>query len=225
VIVTLKDEKMLYGQYIKENWTLIKSQILKKWNKLNEADVDFTQGDSRKLKTLVQNQYGLSERFDSEFARILHLATSNHSPASQVNNRTGSKLGEPYKSPNMTNGWKKGQGMNVGSSSEKEKENTAGENPGTDSAQGYQGLDSNTEQSDINPAGQTNIKDFMHATDPIISDRSYSEAPDEFSPNQDPSLSATDVPLGGSHSSATNSSANNAVFNSFEDHSRSTKKL
>lgn len=216
---------MLNSQDIQNNWTHIKSQILKKWNKLNEADVDHTHGNTSKIRKLVQDSYGFGERFDSEFERILLSSKNTKSSSEKADNKSGIKMGEPYKSPNMTDGWKKGNGMNVGSSTSKENESHAGENPGTDSAYGYQGTDTNTETTDINPAGQTNVKDFMQTAEPIISDRSYSEAPDEFSPNQDPSLSATDVPLGGSNSSASNSSAKNAVFNSFEDHSRSTKKL
>lgn len=212
---------MLIKQDIKKNWQQVKKQILNKWDKLSAADVDHTHGDKVKLKKLVQDKYGFNENFDSEIEKFFSATSQSH----KVHPRTGTKTGEPYKSPNMTDGWKKGSGINVGSQSESEKESIAGENPGTDSTWGYQGTDTNTEQSDVHPGGQINTKDFMQATEPIISDRSYSEAPDEFSPNQDPSLKSEDIPLGGIYSSASNSSAQNAVFNSFEDHSRSTKKL
>jgi len=212
---------MYSEQDIKKNWAQLKAQILKKWNKLNMTDVDYTEGNSIKLKKLVQNKYGLNERFDIEFERICRSTI----PTRQHQQHTETKIGEPFKSSNMTNGWKKEKDMTTNSQSEQSKESVAGFNPGTDSTFGYEGLDTNTEQSDVQTGGQVNTKDFMHSTDPIISDRSYSEAPDEFSPNQDPGLKSMDIPLGGSDSSAFHSSAQNAAFNSFEDHSRSTKKL
>ena len=189
------------------NWPEVKAEVLKKWNKLHAADVEQTKGNSEQLKKLVQDQYKDTSRFDSDYKTICE------------------KCSAPFRSSNMTDGWKKGTGMDVGSQGPKTTTEGA-ENPGTDSTWGYNGVDTNSESSDIHPGGQVNTKEFMQSNDPIISDRSYSEAPDEFSPNQSPRSYATDIPLGGSQSSsAKNSSAHNAVFNSFEDHSRSTKKL
>ena len=199
------------------NWPKVKSQVLKKWNKLHDSDVEQTKGNREQLKKLVHDHYKDTSRFDAEYKAICE----NCSQPSAESTAT-----KPYRSPNMTDGWKKGSGMDVGSQSGSNTVTEGSDNPGTDSTWGYNGVDTNSESSDIHPGGQVNTKEFMQSNEPIISDRSYSEAPDEFSPIQNPRSHASDIPLGGGlSSSAKNSSAHNAVFNSFEDHSRSTKKL
>ena len=217
---------MVSDKEIRTNWKTIKAHILKRWDKLNPADVEQTKGRSDQLKRLVEDHYGHSERFEYDYQNICE--EYQHASRNQSHDKNTGSVGQPYRSPDMVDGWKKGNGMQVGSQSGKSTE-TAGENPGTDSTWGYQGLDTNTEESDINPGGQTNSKEpqnFISTNDQNISDRSYLEAPDEFSSNQDPNLKkVTDTTLGGVQSSATFSSADNAAYYLFGDHSRSTRKL
>ncbi len=209
---------MFNNDEIKKHWIELKAQLLLRWDKLNEFDVDDSQGDPQKLRTLVQNQYGLAEPFETEFKKICATTFLQNKPTKKTDEK------QPYKSSNMTDGWKAGEGMQTNSKNNSEK--TADTNPGTDSNWGYNGVDTNSHQPEINSGGQVNSKDtdFTNKSEPIISDRTYSEAADEFSPNHFSHFSET-IPLGGIDSSANYSSAKHAAFNSFEDHSRCTKKL
>lgn len=219
---------------IKKHWGSLKDQVMTKWSKLNADEVDQSKGDPKKLMTLVQNKYGMNEPFEKEFEKMCDACLASDSNTGTQSGKGAAHIPQPYKSPDMVDGWKSGQGMQTaGTKSEKnvedveDQEQRASENQGTDSTWGYQGVDTNTHQPDVNSGGQVNSKDtdFMNKYEPIISDRTYSEAPDEFSPNQFSRSTRETIPPGGSDSSAKNSKAFNASFNSFEDHSRSTKKL
>lgn len=218
---------MFKHKQIENNWEKIKTRVLQKWDKLDNADVEQTKGDAQSLSRLVYDKYGMGEHFHSEYKAI--CASCIHSGKEESKTQT-ERL--PYRSPNMTDGWKTNQGMQT-ASNVSAHENADGQtdnvsaNQERNSGWEYQADEVSSQTDNINPGQQVNVKEtdeFKQSTQNIISDRSYS-APDEFISIQSPGRTRVDIPLGGSFSSASNSSANNAAFNSFEDHSRNTKKL
>ena len=49
---------MFSHKQIEKNWKKIKSSVLKKWDKLDEAEVEQTKGDVQSLCRLVYDKYG-----------------------------------------------------------------------------------------------------------------------------------------------------------------------
>ena len=56
---------------LKENWQFLKSEVLKRWNRLAEADVENAHGNLQALNKIVQKEYGVGEQnFDENIQRI-----------------------------------------------------------------------------------------------------------------------------------------------------------
>ena len=76
---------MLSNQDIQNNWPTIKSQVLAKWNKLSDSEVEKTHGDIKSLGRLVNTKYGNSEEeFDNTYNQICKNIMSTSS--SRVDN-------------------------------------------------------------------------------------------------------------------------------------------
>lgn len=61
---------MLNERQIQNNWSSIKPQVLSKWSKLSESDVDKTLGRASLLGKLVHSKYGNREEFDKAYEKI-----------------------------------------------------------------------------------------------------------------------------------------------------------
>lgn len=85
---------MLINQQIEKNWPKIKSQVLSKWNKLSESEVEKTHGSVRPLEKLVHTQYGINEDFDSVYERICESCISPSRKTSQTSSNDFSDFPE-----------------------------------------------------------------------------------------------------------------------------------
>lgn len=87
---------------LRDNWQFLKSEVLKRWNRLAEADVENAHGNLQALNKLVQYEYGASAsgKFDEEIqtiydelkskkvvkqAPIIHAGNRDHSPERKLN--------------------------------------------------------------------------------------------------------------------------------------------
>ena len=75
---------MINNRNIQNNWPQIKTQVLSKWNKLSEAEVEKTHGDASSLGKLIQSKYGSNKDFDKTYDRICESMT----PSSKNINKT-----------------------------------------------------------------------------------------------------------------------------------------
>lgn len=66
---------MLNNENIKNHWPKIKTQVLTKWSKLSEAEVEKTHGNVSSLGRLVQSKYGSIKDFDKTYERICESMT------------------------------------------------------------------------------------------------------------------------------------------------------
>lgn len=95
---------MLIEKDLKENWQFLKAEVLKRWSRLAEADVENAHGNLQALKTLVLREYGNAGSFMDEIQKIYdQLKTSssivkNTKPinAGQRDNAPERKLNENF---------------------------------------------------------------------------------------------------------------------------------
>jgi hypothetical protein len=85
---------VLNNQQIEKNWPQIKSQVLSKWNKLSESEVERTHGSVGPLEKLVHTKYGIDEDFDSAYERICESCVSTSKKNSQAANNDFSDFTE-----------------------------------------------------------------------------------------------------------------------------------
>jgi hypothetical protein len=79
---------VLNNQQIEKNWPQIKSQVLSKWNKLSDSDVERTHGSLGSLAELVHTKYGKDEDFDTAYERICESCVSSSRKGERGNART-----------------------------------------------------------------------------------------------------------------------------------------
>lgn len=70
---------MLDSQQIQSNWPKIKSQVLSKWNKLSEDEVEETHGSAGPLNKLVSSKYGEVADFDKTYEKICETCSPSAS--------------------------------------------------------------------------------------------------------------------------------------------------
>ena len=61
---------MLTRKKIQNNWSCIKIEMLKHWQKLTPAEVEKTQGSLAQIYHLVHEKYGYLENFYAEFEKV-----------------------------------------------------------------------------------------------------------------------------------------------------------
>lgn len=64
---------------LQENWQYLKGEILKRWGRLAETDVENAHGNLQALNKLVRQQYGDKEGFMDEIQQIYDELKSNDS--------------------------------------------------------------------------------------------------------------------------------------------------
>ncbi len=75
---------MINSKQIQNNWPTIKLHVLSRWNKLSEAEVEKTHGNTQSLSKLVHHKYGSKEEFDKTFEKICNscIPSSRNNEAS-----------------------------------------------------------------------------------------------------------------------------------------------
>jgi hypothetical protein len=184
---------MLSNQKIESNWPSIKSQVLHRWNKLSESEVEKTHGDARSLGKLVTNKYGRSANFEKNYEKICNLCIPSSRNTLEENENSGLDLDSEVTQFDKTQ--PENPARATGYRSEAEASNLGKFNPGV-----------NREAQDELSAYDLNRHSFNEYEDNIQFDTHYSSTPDEISQNQDPSASREDITLGRPKSSATNNS-------------------
>lgn len=202
---------MLSSLQIQKNWPTIKSQVLKHWDKLSESEVEKTRGEKALLSKLVQSKYGKLEDFDKSFEKICKTSIPSSRNTEANFNKT-----QPQVETEL-NGYKAtAEKMDEFHSGSPERQMNA-----TFANVEYDGAGVESNASLYN----TNRHAFNEFEDSIQFDTHYNSiTSDELSPNQDPSTSREDVPLGRSQSSATNQSTAQAASNSSEVSSKHDTK-
>lgn len=64
---------------LQENWQYLKGEILKRWGRLAETDVENAHGNLQALNKLVNREYGDKEGFMDEIQQIYDELKSNDS--------------------------------------------------------------------------------------------------------------------------------------------------
>jgi len=92
---------------LQENWQYLKTEILKRWGRLAETDVENAHGNLQALNKLVQNSYGEESHFMDEIQRIYEslknkdsLKTSRPVNAGRRDNSPERKLNENFSRTN-----------------------------------------------------------------------------------------------------------------------------
>jgi hypothetical protein len=193
-------EIMLNSQQIQKNWPTIKSQVLIRWSKLSESEVEKTHGEKASLSKLVHSKYGKSEDFDKSFEKICKtsIPSSRNAEDSSIKAQPQFETQHGYKAV--------AENMDEFHSGSPERQESA-------TFTNFEYMENSFE------LGYSSYRPNRHAfnefEDNIQFDTHYNSiSPDEFSTNQDPSASREDAPLGRSKSSATNQSTAKAASNS-----------
>jgi DNA helicase IV len=215
--------KMLSNQQIQNNWPQIKSQVLSKWNKLSEAEVEKTHGDSHSLETLVNSKYDDVADFDATYERICNTTSASKLAKNDIENR-------PATAPSAE------AGMNEHTTEALDDTFHAG-SPERRANANYAKVENDhvlnreveDELSAYSTGSRADINDVE--ADPEFTKLNYDDsstqftAPDEFTPSQDPSPSREDITLGRNTSSATKISTAQAAPNSSEASNDAKKKI
>lgn len=205
---------MLSSEQIQHNWPRIKTQVLTKWNKLSEADIEKTHGDAHSLNQLVSAKYGKIADFDKTYEKMCESCIpSSRMAKNDIENRSATapaaEAGMPASSTeSMENTFHSGSPERRLNSDFAKVENTNNFSHETDDelsaytpGQSRTSLDGDDSAEFIN-LNKSNEKDMQFT------------APDEFKPSQDPSPSREDITLGRNTSSATKISTAKAASNS-----------
>ncbi|MBY0415117.1 MAG: hypothetical protein K2Q18_13180 [Bdellovibrionales bacterium] len=177
---------MLHNDHILNNWPRIKTQVLSKWNKLSESDIEKTHGNPTSIHQLVNSKYGNTPDFDKTYEKICDSCTpsSRNIAKNDIENR-------PLTAPASE------AGFHVSGTVKTDK--TIEDSFHAGSPEG-ESSEANDELSRYSP-------DSPSHTDFITLDNGNNNtqftAPDEFTPSQDPTPSREDITLGRNTSSAT----------------------
>ncbi len=228
---------MLSNQQIQNNWPTIKTQVLSRWSKLSEVEVEKTHGAPKSLGQLVHKKYGNNEEFDKTYERICHSSVPS---SKQVSSNEATPLTSKTLETHPGTGIPQADGV---SATPVEKEYSS-----TDLDEVFHGdsperrLNANYAKVDHHPNIDREADDGLSADSTYsrssVDDESVDEyynqldnnesyanftSPDEFYPSHDPSASS-DIPLGRDRSSATNQSTAKAAPKSSEVSSNDAKK-
>lgn len=66
-------------EIVKKNWSELKGEVKKNWNKLTYDDIEKTKGSVSAISSLVQQKHGINpDQFDKKFADIIkHFDSEN----------------------------------------------------------------------------------------------------------------------------------------------------
>lgn len=235
---------MLSNQQIQNNWPQIKSQVLSKWNKLSEAEVEKTHGNINTLGNLVHTKYGNNEEFDRAFDQICKTSipsSRNPNTSTSGEKKYSSKQADgvpdfenrsrtaPSAEAGMpeydTESSSTDDTFHAGSPERRANANYAKvENEEqfldreTDDELSYYTAASRTSQLDGDESAEFNKLDNNESN-------THFSAPDEFYPSQDPSPSREDITLGRKTSSATKLSTAKAASISSEASNDAKKRI
>lgn len=228
---------MLSNQQIQNNWPTIKSQVLSKWNKLSEAEVERTHGETQSLGKLVHSKYGSNEEFDRAYDKICNSSihsSRNTSPNTSTSDekKFSSKQADGVPdfenrsrtAPSAEAGMSEDDTFHTGSperranSNYAKVEHTNEFNREADDELSHYSAGSRTSEIDGDDSAEFNKLDNKESN-------THFSAPDEFYPSQDPSPSREDITLGRNTSSATKISTAQAAPNSSEASNDAKKKI
>ncbi len=231
---------MLNNQNIQNNWPQIKTQVLNKWNKLSESEVEKTHGNANSLGKLVQSKYGSIKDFDKTYERICESVTpssrninkASESFQAQADGFNDIENRDP-RSPSAEAGMQRetteaafNDTMKSGSPERRLNSNYAKvEHPANINREADDELSAYTNSSRLN-AGDFFEEEEKQETQKSDSDKANTQftTPDEFYPSQDPTPSREDITLGRNTSSATKISTAKAAPKSSEVSSNDAKR-
>jgi hypothetical protein len=194
---------MLSNQQIQNNWPTIKSQVLSKWNKLSEAEVERTHGKSQLLGRLVHSKYGNNEEFDRTFEKICKISIPSSRNTSTEESSKLFHTGSPERRKNL----------NYTKVEKTDELNREADDELSHYSMGHRSFKVNDDDSI-----QFNK---LHINEP----NTHFSAPDEFYTSQDPGPSREDINLGRNTSSATKISTAKAASISSEASNDAKKKI
>lgn len=231
---------MLSNQQIQNNWPTIKSQVLSKWSKLSEAEVERTHGEAQSLGKLVHSKYGNNEDFDKTYDRICNTIHSSRNTSTSGEKKFSSKQADGV--PDFENRSRTAPSAEAGMSEHDTEtsqyddtfhsgsperrsnanfakvEHTNEFNREADDELSHYTGESRTSQLDGDETAEFNKLDNKESN-------THFSAPDEFYPSQDPSPSREDITLGRNTSSATKISTAQAASKSSEASNDAKKKI
>jgi hypothetical protein len=196
---------MLNQLLIQNNWPKIKNQILSKWNKLTELDVEETHGRSKYLEKLILEKYGKNMNFNQEYEKIC----DTYAPHLSKNKRSEMDM--------------------VTKSMDKDRDNQYLAGPNGVTRPIHNKIKLETEIEDENLDGYNNVDrhsaDYSGLNDQLETKENtlYNTASDEFPQYQDPDPYDQDITSRRSNSSANTTS--HSAHSSSEAMSKDTKKL
>ncbi|MEA9355729.1 hypothetical protein SHI21_05940 [Bacteriovorax sp. PP10] len=235
---------MLSNQQIQNNWPTIKSQVLSKWNKLSEAEVQRTHGEAQSLGKLVHSKYGNHEEFDKTYDKICNTIHSSRNPITNTSTYGEKKFSSTQADgvPDFENRSRTAPSAEAGMSehdtvsssyddtfhagsperranaSYAKVEHTDEFNREADDELSHYTAGSRTSELDSDETAEFNKLDNKESN-------THFSAPDEFYPSQDPSPSREDITLGRNTSSATKISTAKAAPISSEASNDAKKKI
>ena len=232
---------MLDNQKIQNNWPTIKSQVLSKWNKLSESEVEKTHGNIQSLGKLVHTKYGNNEEFDRAYDKICKTSI----PSSRNTSTSGDKKfsqGQADGVPDFENRSRTAPAAEAGltesgtESSAKDDtfhagspERRANANYAKVENENQFDREADDELSHYSQGSRTSQLDGEDSAEFTKLDNNetntHFSAPDEFNPSQDPTPSREDITLGRNTSSATKLSTAQAASNSSEASNDAKKKI
>lgn len=206
---------MLSSDQIQNNWPRIKTQVLAKWNKLSEADIEKTHGNANSLNKLVSSKYGKIADFDKTYEKMCESCIpSSRMAKNDIEDRSATapaaEAGMPASSTeSMDNTFHSGSPERRLNNNFAEVENTNNLSHETDDE-----LSAYIPgQSSRTSLDGSDSEEFINLNKSNEQDMQFT-APDEFTPSQDPSPSREDITLGRNTSSATKISTAKAASNS-----------
>ena len=192
--------EMSDSQQIQNNWSQIKTQVLAKWNKLSEADIEKTKGNANSLNKLVASKYGEIADFDEAYEKMC-MTSNKKTEKNDIEYRSptapAAEAGMPASSTESVD-----DTFHAGSPERRSNHNFAEvENTNNFSHE------TDDELSAYTPGqGSRSSLDGEESAEFINLNKNEKEmqftAPDEFTPSQDPSPSREDITLGRNTSSA-----------------------
>ena len=231
---------MLSNQQIENNWPTIKSNILSKWNKLSEVEVERTHGNPNKLQELVHTKYGRYEEFERTYEKICKTSVhSSRNTSSSEEKKFSQKQADGV--PDFENRSRTAPSAEAGmyndefsssyddtfhSGSPERRLNANYSQIENDND--FINVESNDELSHYTARSRSSFidddtNDFSNLKD--NESNTHFSAPDEFYPSQDPSSGSKDIPLGRKISSATKISTAKAASISSAASNDAKKKI
>ena len=231
---------MLSNQQIQNNWPTIKSQILSKWNKLSEVEVERTHGNPSKMEELVHARYGRYEEFDSAYERICKTSVhSSRNTSTSEEKKFSQKQADGV--PDFENRSRTTPsaeaGMNDDEFDSSYDDTFHSGSPERRANANYSQIENDNDFINIESSDELSHYGGTSRSSVIDDDTSdiyklnnnesntHFSAPDEFYPSQDPSSGSKDIPLGRKISSATKISTAKAASISSEASNDAKKKV